>query len=171
MRDFPIFGENTDHRRSNATRHDFHEMLIIALPGDLSGRETCTDMAEYGMIVEDFPRQLMTLSHGIPSHDAVSDLFNSFNPDAFGRVLVRLPGVGRSDWQTSARIRVLILIVAQYRCQVGRAARDAYAYTLGKDTRKMLGLSFWDYLGNRLEFAGAPDVPRPADLIRQRANK
>lgn len=53
------------------------------------------------------------------------------------------------------------------RSEAGRAARDAY--TGGKKTCKKLGLSFWDDLRNRLGVAGAPDVPRLADLIRQRA--
>ncbi len=53
------------------------------------------------------------------------------------------------------------------RSEAGRAARDAYAG--GKKTCRKLGLPFWDYLRNRLGVAGAPDVPRLADLIRQRA--
>ena len=53
------------------------------------------------------------------------------------------------------------------RSDAGRAARDAY--TGAKKTCKKLGLSFWDYLRNRHGVAGAPDVPRLADLIMQRA--
>ncbi len=53
------------------------------------------------------------------------------------------------------------------RSEAGRAARDAY--TGGKKTCQKLGLPFRDYLRNRLGVAGAPDVPRLADLIRQRA--
>jgi len=53
------------------------------------------------------------------------------------------------------------------RSEAGRAARDAC--TGEKKTCKKLGLSFWDYLRNRLGVAGAPDVPRLADLIRLRA--
>ncbi len=34
---------------------------------------------------------------------------------------------------------------------------------------KKLGVSYWNYLRNRLGVAGAPEVPRLADLIRQRA--
>ncbi len=51
------------------------------------------------------------------------------------------------------------------RSEAGRAARDAY--TGGKKTRQKLGLPFRDYLRNRLGVAGAPDVPRLADLIGQ----
>ena len=38
----------TDPRSRNATRHDLHEMLMIALLTVLSGGETCTDMAQFG---------------------------------------------------------------------------------------------------------------------------
>ena len=48
----------------------------------------------------------------------------------------------------------------------GRDCRDAFL-GLGK-TCKKLCLSFWDYLGARLGAAGAPAVPRLADLIRCR---
>ncbi len=53
------------------------------------------------------------------------------------------------------------------RSEAGRAARDAYAGE--RKTCKKLGLPFRDYLRNRLGVAGAPDVPRLADLIRLRA--
>jgi hypothetical protein len=49
---------------------------------------------------------------------------------------------------------------------IGRDCRDAFL-GLGK-TCKKLCVSFWDYLGARLGVAGAPAVPRLADLIRCR---
>ena len=48
----------------------------------------------------------------------------------------------------------------------GRDCRDTFL-GLGK-TCKKLCVSFWDYLGARLGVAGAPAVPRLADLIRCR---
>ena len=53
------------------------------------------------------------------------------------------------------------------RSEAGRAARDGYLGAL--KTCNKLRVSFWDYLRNRLGVAGAPEVPRLADLIRQRA--
>ena len=53
------------------------------------------------------------------------------------------------------------------RSDAGRAARDACIGA--KKTCRKLGVPYWDYLRNRLGVAGAPDVPRLADLIRQRA--
>ena len=91
MQDFSnIFGEIPDPRRSNATRHDLHEMLTIALLCIIAGGETCTDMSDYGRIKESFLRRFMTLKHGIPSHDAFSDLAGSIDPEALHAVLLRL---------------------------------------------------------------------------------
>lgn len=50
----------------------------------------------------------------------------------------------------------------------GRAARDGCLGAM--KTCAKLGVSFRDYLRNRLEVAGAPDVPRLADLVAQRAS-
>ncbi len=53
------------------------------------------------------------------------------------------------------------------RSEAGRAARDGHLGAL--KTCNKLRVSFWDYVRNRLGVAGAPEVPRLADLIRQRA--
>ena len=53
------------------------------------------------------------------------------------------------------------------RSESGRAARDACLGTL--KTCNRLGVSYWDYRRARLEVSGAPNVPRLADLITQRA--
>ena len=50
----------------------------------------------------------------------------------------------------------------------GRDCRDAFL-GLSKTCRK-LGLSFWDYLGDRLRAANAPAVPRLADLVSARCS-
>jgi hypothetical protein len=53
------------------------------------------------------------------------------------------------------------------RSEVGRDCRDAFL-GLMKTCRK-LGLSFWDYLGDRLHAGDAGSVPALANIIRQRA--
>jgi hypothetical protein len=52
------------------------------------------------------------------------------------------------------------------RSQTGRQARDVFL-GLMKTCRK-LGLSFWDYLGDRLNISGAPHVPPLAHIVRAR---
>ena len=85
-----IFNGVTDPRRSNATKHDLHEMLMIAFLCFLSGGQNCADMERYGRIKEGFLRNFMSLKHGIPSHDAFSDLFNALDPGGLQGVLTRM---------------------------------------------------------------------------------
>ena len=95
MEEFSYLFEGVDDpRRSNATRHDLHEMLMIALLSALCGGEGCVDMETFGRAKERFLRGFMTLRHGIPSHDAFSNLFNALDPEGLQGMLSRLAG----DW-------------------------------------------------------------------------
>ncbi len=51
-------------------------------------------MERFGWAKEAFLRRFMVLKHGIPSHDAFSDLFNALDPGGLQRVLLRL----LEDW-------------------------------------------------------------------------
>ncbi len=53
------------------------------------------------------------------------------------------------------------------RSERGRDCRDAFLGLM--KTCDKLGLSFWDYLGNRLLVPGAPLILPLPDLVRQRA--
>ncbi len=53
------------------------------------------------------------------------------------------------------------------RSEAGREARDAFL-GLMKTCAKQ-GISFWDYLGDRLRVPDAPPIPYLPDLVRQRA--
>ncbi len=82
----------TDPRRSNAARHDLHEMLMIALLTVMSGGETCTGTVEFAEIKKKFLLEFMDLKYGTPSRYACSDLFNSPDPVEPGIVPARLYG-------------------------------------------------------------------------------
>lgn len=95
MQDFTrIFNGVEDPRSSNATLHDLHEMLMIALLCMICGGRTCADMELFGRSKEESLRRFMTLGHGIPSHDAFSTLFRVLDPGRLQRALVRLA----ADW-------------------------------------------------------------------------
>ena len=99
MEDFaPIFDGVEDPRTSNATRHNLHEMLMIALPCVTCGGQTCIDMEPFGRSKEQFLHRFMTLEHGIPSHDAFSALFGVLDPDCLGRAPLRLA----ADWPSGS---------------------------------------------------------------------
>jgi hypothetical protein len=87
---YHIFEGVNDPRKSNATRHDLQEMLMIGLLCVLCGGEGCCDMALFGRSKERFLRRFMTHEHGIPSHDAFSDLFNALDPKNFQQAMLRL---------------------------------------------------------------------------------
>ncbi len=88
---FHIFNGITDPRRSNAMRHDLHEMLMTALLTVMSGGETCADTVEYAEIKKKFLLGFMYLKHGTPNCDAFSGLFNSIDPLELG--IVPAPGI------------------------------------------------------------------------------
>lgn len=76
------FGDIPDPRSDNA-RHDLTEMLFIALLSSLCGATSCADMAEFGRAKEPLLRQILSLDHGIPSHDTFSRVFRLLDPVAF----------------------------------------------------------------------------------------
>ena len=77
------FTDLSDSRASNARRHDFHELLIIALCTVLCGGQTAVDMALYAETKEPFLRGFLRLEGGLPSHDTFSRLFRRLDPEQF----------------------------------------------------------------------------------------
>ena len=82
------FAEIVDPRQNN-TRHDLHELLLIALCALLSGGEDCSDMALFGKIKAPYLRQFLRLCHGTPSHDTFSRVFRLLDPKAFETCFTR----------------------------------------------------------------------------------
>ncbi len=78
-----IFSRLEDPRTGNARRHDFLELLMIALCSCLCGGATCTDMAEFAEDKACFLRDFLGLKNGLPSHDTFSRLFRLLDPAAF----------------------------------------------------------------------------------------
>lgn len=76
------FGEVTDPRAENS-QHELVEILFIALLAVLCGAKGCSDMAEFGRAKERLLRSILTLGHGIPSHDTFSRVFRMLDPEAF----------------------------------------------------------------------------------------
>jgi predicted transposase YbfD/YdcC len=78
----PHFAEVADPRASNA-RHDFLEVIFVALAAVLCGAEDCTDMALFAHTKLGFLRQVVKLEHGAPSHDTFSRVFRLLAPEPF----------------------------------------------------------------------------------------
>ena len=76
------FAEVPDPRAENA-RHDFLEVVFVALAAVLCGAEDCTDMALFARAKLDLLRQVVRLEHGPPSHDTFSRVFRLIAPEPF----------------------------------------------------------------------------------------
>lgn len=76
------FSAVPDPRADNA-RHDFLEVLFVALAAVLCGAEDCTDMALFARSKLLLLREVMRLEHGPPSHDTFSRVFRLIDPEAF----------------------------------------------------------------------------------------
>jgi len=79
-----------DPRTGNAQRHDFLELLVVALAATLSGAESCVDFELFARSKQEFLREFLALEGGVPSHDTFSRLFRLIDPDAFAECLQRL---------------------------------------------------------------------------------
>lgn len=82
------FAEVPDPRAANA-RHDFLEVIFVALAAVLCGAEDCTDMALFGRAKLDLLRQVLKLEHGAPSHDTFSRVFRLLSPEPFEAAFTR----------------------------------------------------------------------------------
>jgi predicted transposase YbfD/YdcC len=78
-----VFDTLEDPRCGNAQRHQLLDILMIALCTVLCGGEGCADMARFGRAKLTFLKQVLTLEHGIPSHDTFSRVFRLLDPVQF----------------------------------------------------------------------------------------
>jgi predicted transposase YbfD/YdcC len=78
-----------DPRTGNAGRHDFHELLMIALCTVLCGGQSAVAMARFAEAQEPFLRGFLKLENGLPSHDTFSRLFRLLDPARFGAAFQR----------------------------------------------------------------------------------
>lgn len=111
------FGDLADPRSDNC-RHDLVEILFIALLASLCGSTSCSDMEEFGRAKEPLLRQILTLAHGIPSHDTFSRVFRMLDGKAFEAAFGRF----MAAFAEGAKIKAPKGVVALD----GKALRRAY---------------------------------------------
>jgi predicted transposase YbfD/YdcC len=75
--------ENVPDPRADNCSHVLLEVLFIALLASLCGAKGCAAMAEFGRAKEELLGSILTLKHGIPSHDTFSAVFRMLDPKAF----------------------------------------------------------------------------------------
>ena len=111
------FGGLPDPRADNS-QHDLVEILFVALLATLCGAKTCSDMEEFGLAKEPLLRTILTLAHGIPSHDTFSRVFRMLDPTAFECAFRRF----MTAFAAAAKIKKTKGVVALD----GKALRRAY---------------------------------------------
>lgn len=95
-----------DPRRDNANRrHEFLDILTIALCAVIGGANHWTTVVTFAEAKEAWFRRFLRLPNGIPSHDTFSDVFAKIEPERFERcfvawveaLLCSLPGAALSE--------------------------------------------------------------------------
>ena len=78
------FADLDDPRRQTANRrHEFGDILMIALCAVIGGANHWTLVARFGRAKEAWFRTFLSLPNGIPSHDTFSDVFAKLDPEQF----------------------------------------------------------------------------------------
>ncbi len=75
------FDTLADPRSGNALRHNFFDILVIALYAAVCGADSWNDVEDFGNAKEAWLRTFLALPHGIPSHDTFNRVFAALNPD------------------------------------------------------------------------------------------
>ena len=77
------FATLKDPRIERTKRHDLLDIIVIALCGIICGADSWVEIAEFGQAKEAWLKQVLTLPHGIPSHDTFGRVFALLDPVAF----------------------------------------------------------------------------------------
>ncbi len=125
------FGALEDPRADNA-QHDLVEVLFIALLASLCGARDCTAMAVFGRAKEPLLRSILSLPHGVPSHDTFARIFRMLDPEAFEAAFRRF----MTAFAASAKLGPQEGVVALD----GKALRRAYEHGQSHMPRVMVTL-------------------------------
>jgi len=82
------FSELPDPRKSNATKHNFHEMMVISLSACLAGADNFVAIERFAKAKIKFFEQFIPLKSGIPSHDAFGDLYALLDSQIFNKCFI-----------------------------------------------------------------------------------
>ncbi|MGQ9887557.1 MAG: ISAs1 family transposase, partial [Aggregatilineales bacterium] len=74
------FADVNDPRRDQGKRHMLSDILALTICALLSGANSWVEIEEYGKSKYDWLKTFLSLPHGIPSHDTLSDVFARLNP-------------------------------------------------------------------------------------------
>lgn len=72
-----------DPRQKAKVLYPLAEVMLLVLCGVLAMADDFVEIARWGRMNLDFLRRWRPFARGIPSHDALNDLFNALDPEAF----------------------------------------------------------------------------------------
>lgn len=85
-----VFCEIEDPRRETLNRrHEFVDILVIALCGMLCSADDWVSIAEFGEAKQRWFSTFLALPNGIPSHDTFNRLFSRIDPEQFMQCFLR----------------------------------------------------------------------------------
>lgn len=82
------FAELTDPRIERCKDHKLIDIVFIAICALICGAEGFTDMEEFGKAKQDWLRQFLELTNGIPSHDTFGRIFARLKPKEFQQCFI-----------------------------------------------------------------------------------
>jgi hypothetical protein len=77
------FANLEDPRIERTRRHNFMDIIVIAICGVIAGADGWLDIAAYGRAKHDWLKTFLELPNGIPSHDTFRRVFCLLKPAAF----------------------------------------------------------------------------------------
>lgn len=155
------FQDLEDPRKSNATKHDFAEMLTLAVVAVICGHETCVDMEHFSKAHRGFLRTFLKLKHDIPSHDALSRLFRILDPETFEGSLLRLANIF-NHYLSDSKDKIDTNSLIQKFNQPSRKSAIYLLNVFGLSVRTI----FTESPGTEVQQATAADVAIPPYLQR-----
>ena len=78
-----IFSQVEDPRVERTKRHRLQDSIILAIGGVICGAEGWVEIQAFGKAKQAWFTELLSLPHGIPSHDTFGRVFAHLDPKQF----------------------------------------------------------------------------------------
>lgn len=83
------FGDIPEPRLERTRLYELKEILVIALCGVICGADSWEEIADFGQDKADWLGTILSIPHGIPSHDTFRRVFGLIKAEAFQKSFVR----------------------------------------------------------------------------------
>jgi len=83
------FSDIKDHRVERTKKHQFTDILVIAILAIIAGAQGWEDTENYGISKQTWLEEFLALPNGIPSDDTFRRLFEFIDPEVLNRCFLR----------------------------------------------------------------------------------